>query len=126
MWIAGLLLCVAGIALAVIGVLSRQARLPRNMWAGLRTNAIMRTDETWRAAHAAGAPWLLAASGVAFVLAVVSFVAGSWQSVRTPSILLLGLMIACLILAATYGDRAARKVSDDSSRSEEIRRGPMR
>jgi SdpI/YfhL protein family len=113
MWIAGLLLCVAGIALAVVGLLSRQARLPRNMWAGLRTTSIMRSDETWRVAHVAGAPWLLAAACVAFVLAAVSFVAGSWQSVRTMGILLLGLMIAFLFLAAANGDRAARKVTDD-------------
>jgi hypothetical protein len=113
MWIAGLLLCVAGIALVIVGLLARQARLPRNMWAGLRTNSIMRTDETWRVAHLVGAPWLLAAALVAFALAGVSFVADSWQSVRTPSILLLGLMIAFLFLAAANGDRAARKVMDD-------------
>jgi SdpI/YfhL protein family len=126
MWIAGLLLCVAGIALAIVGVLSRQARLPRNMWAGLRTNTIMRTDQTWRAAHTAGAPWLLAAAGVAFALAAVAFVGSSWQSIRTLAILLLGLMIACLILAVTYGDRAARKVANDPSGGEDTRHGQAR
>ena len=126
MWIAGLLLCVAGIALVVVGVLSKQARLPRNMWTGLRTNTIMLTDQTWRAAHIAGAPWLLAAGGVAFALAAVAFVGSSWQSIRTLAILLLGLMIACLILAVTYGDRAARKVANDPSGGEGTRRGPAR
>jgi hypothetical protein len=122
MWIAGLLLCVAGIALAIVGALARQARLPRNMWVGLRTNTIMLTDQTWRAAHTAGAPWLLAAAGVAFALAAVAFMGSSWQSIRTLAILLLGLMIACLILAVTYGDRAARKVMNDPGGEERGRR----
>jgi SdpI/YfhL protein family len=122
MWIAGLLLCVAGISLGVVGVLSRQARLPRNMWVGLRTNTTMRTDQTWRVAHRAGAPWLLAAAGLAFVLAGVAFVGSSWQSIRTLAILLLGLMIACLILSVAYGDRAARKVTDDPRGGEAVRR----
>jgi hypothetical protein len=122
MWIAGLLLCVAGIALVVVGVLGRQGRLPRNMWAGLRTNTIMRTDQTWRVAHTAGAPWLLAAAGVAFVLAAVAFLGSSWQSIRTLAILLLGLMIACLFLAVAYGDRAARKVPNDGADEETVRR----
>lgn len=122
MWIAGLLLCAAGTSLAVVGVLSRLARLPRNMWVGLRTNTIMRTDQTWRVAHTAGAPWLLAAAGVAFVLAGVAFAGSSWQSIRTLAILVLGLMIACLILAVTYGDRAARKVPDDPLGGEAVRR----
>jgi hypothetical protein len=122
MWIAGLLLCVAATALAVIGVLSRQGRLPRNMWVGLRSNTIMRTDETWRAAHTAGAPWLLAAAGVAYVLAAVAFLGSSWQSIRTPAILLLGLMIAFLFLSVGYGDRAARKVPNDGADEDTVRR----
>jgi hypothetical protein len=122
MWIAGLLLCVAGIALVVVGVLSRQGRLPRNMWVGLRSNTIMRTDETWYAAHTAGGPWLLAAAGVAFALAAVAFLGSSWQSIRTLAILLLGLMIACLFLAVAYGDRAARKIPNDGAGKETVRR----
>ena len=40
-----------------------------------------------------------------------------------PGHLLLGLMIAWLILAVTYGDRAAREVPDDDSRGgEAVRR----
>jgi len=124
--IAGRLLCVAGIALTIIGILSRQARLSRNRWAGLRASIIMRADETWRAAHPAGAPWLLAAAAVAFTLTAVSFAAGSWQSVRIASILLLGLMIACLFLAVAYGDKAARRAPDQPGRDEEARRGPLR
>jgi hypothetical protein len=122
MWIAGLLLCIAGIALTAVGVLGRQDRLPRNMWAGLRTTSIMRTDETWRVAHLAGSPWLLAAAAPAFVLAAVCFAAGSWQSVRTMSILLLGLLIAFLFLAVANGDRAARKVTDEPDHPQPGRR----
>ena len=122
MWIAGLLLCVAGIALVVVGVLGRQGRLPRNMWVGLRSNTIMRTDQTWRVAHRRELRgcWPPPASPSCW---------RRWRSWGAPgrasarsAILLLGLMIACLFLAVAYGDRAARKVPNDIADEETVRR----
>jgi len=42
MWIAGRVLCFAGIAPLLAGGLGRQARLPRSMWVSLLTTSILR------------------------------------------------------------------------------------
>ena len=110
MWIAVVLLVLAGAALAVIGGLSVQGRLPRNPWAGLRTHNIMASDEAWYAAHDAGGPWLLAAAGMCFITAVLTFVTTGHAWTRTVDALLVGLIAGFLIVGMVFGEQAAKRV----------------
>jgi uncharacterized membrane protein len=51
---------VFGVLLLVTGVLGVMGRLPKNDWVGLRLHEVMRDEQTWRAGHRAGGPWLVA------------------------------------------------------------------
>lgn len=101
-------LVVAGLALGVVGGLGWRRRLPRNRWAGVRTPAALRDDETFAVANQVSAPLIGAAGVVALVggLAALGAPAAGWVLVGVG-----GIGAAVLVLAGgLLGDRAASRV----------------
>lgn len=100
-----------GVFLVVPGVLGMFGALPKNDWVGIRMNVVMRSEETWDAAHRAGGPWLVAAGVVAFITSiVVLFAHPSAGGVTT--IEAVGMVSAFLIagVGAWVGQAAAKRV----------------
>ncbi|HZG90457.1 MAG TPA: SdpI family protein [Pseudonocardia sp.] len=72
--VVGVLELLAGVGLLGVAALGARSRLPRNRWAGVRTAATLRTDETFAlanrvAALPVGAAGAVAAAGGAALLA---------------------------------------------------------
>jgi uncharacterized membrane protein len=63
--IVGVALITAGLAFAVVGVLGWYERLPQNRFAGVRTPATLRDDETFTMGNRVSAPLTIAAGAVA-------------------------------------------------------------
>jgi|LSQX01.3.fsa_nt_gb uncharacterized membrane protein len=116
--IAVILLVLAG-ALLLFGVLSWARKLPGNAIFGLRVPEVRKSEEAWRAAHAAAGPiWTF--GGVALLFgAMLAFVSGGWMWVFTVVTLLVALV--ALSLGANVGARTASLIEDsgDSGDSEE-------
>ncbi|MFO7776987.1 MAG: SdpI family protein [Nitriliruptoraceae bacterium] len=83
-WIVGLVLLLAGVALLVVGRKQRAGTLRRSRLVGLRTPQTLRSDTAWYAAHEATAG-LVAAAGVVQILAGTAMLAlrptadGRWR-----------------------------------------------
>jgi uncharacterized membrane protein len=100
-----------GVILVVPGVLGIFGALPKNDWVGIRMNAVMRSQETWDAAHKAGGPWLVAAGVVAFITSfVVLFAHADPAGVTT--IEAVGMVSSFVIagIGAWVAQSAARRV----------------
>jgi uncharacterized membrane protein len=107
---------IGGVALIVVSLLGWQRRLPRNRFAGVRTVASLRDEETFAVANRVGAPLSASAGAVA----ILGGVATGIRSVATPDAGVAG-PVTVLVLAAigtaaltvaggVLGDRAARAV----------------
>ncbi|SDN25486.1 SdpI family protein [Allokutzneria albata] len=106
----GAVLIVAGLAVAVIGALGLLGRLPRNRFAGVRTEASMRDDDTFRAANrVAGLPFL--AAGV--VAAGAGGIAIATQdALATVIIMVIGVvgLFGMMMAGGALGNQAAAAV----------------
>ena len=113
-WSLGLLWLVVGVVIARIGWLGVKGRLPRQHWAGIRLPSTMRSDETWRAAHRAGGPWLVA-GGLVGVLggAGLLLVRPTATVAAEASLVVVGALLVLFLVAGTFGVRAARRVDPD-------------
>ncbi len=114
MAVALMLTTLASIALVTVGLMALLGRLPRNHFAGIRTNATMASDDAWAEAHrAGGAPLIFAAvaalaMGLAFLPFVVAGEVGDGLAVGivvAQVVLLAGGAVAAWVLA----ERAARQ-----------------
>jgi hypothetical protein len=103
-------LMVAGCAMAIVGVLGWRRRLPRNRFAGVRTLATLRDDETFAVGNQVGAPLAIAAGAAALLggAAALGAPAAStgWLLVGLSGVGAVGLALAGGVL----GDRAASRV----------------
>jgi uncharacterized membrane protein len=101
-------LVVAGLALGVVGLLGWRRRLPRNRWAGVRTPAALRDDETFAVANQVSAPLLIAAGAVALVggLTALGAPTAGWVLAVVAGVGAVALTLAGGLL----GDRAASRV----------------
>lgn len=109
--IAGLLV-LSGVPLVVVGWLGRRRRLPRNRFAGVRTPATMRDQETFAVGNQVGAPFCLAAAVVALLGGSGALFAPSAVS-GWPLVVIGGIgVIALTVTAGLLGDRAAARVPE--------------
>ncbi|MFB9906617.1 SdpI family protein [Allokutzneria oryzae] len=103
----GAVLIVAGLAVAVVGTLGLLGRLPRNRFAGVRTEASMRDDDTFKAANrVAGLPF--AAAGL--VAAASGGLAIAMQdALATVIIMVIGVvgLLGMMAAGGALGSKAA-------------------
>ncbi|TDQ05189.1 SdpI family protein [Labedaea rhizosphaerae] len=109
---------VIGLLIAVVGFLGLTERLPRNRFGGVRTDATMRSDETFRVANkVAGLPLL-----VAGLVGVLGGVAGFFMpnAVGTLVAAVIGLvgLLAIATGGGVLGHRAAAAVPDEKPEPE--------
>lgn len=105
--VLGVMMAVAGLALAVVGVLGWRRRLPRNRFAGVRTAATLRDDETFAVGNQVSAP-LTVTAGVAGLVAAT---AAAFAPAAVTGWVLAGIgilaMLALMLVGGVLGDRAA-------------------
>jgi uncharacterized membrane protein len=107
----GLLWLVVGAVIAWAGWAGMTGRLPRQHWAGIRLPSTMRSDQTWRAAHRAGGPWLAAGGLVSVIGGVGLLLVRPTAAVASQvSLVLVGALLVLVLLGGTVGVRAARRV----------------
>jgi hypothetical protein len=110
----GIVPTVGGAVILWVGWLASRDRLARNGWAGIRTMTTMRDDETWYAAHRAGAGWLLASGCVALAAGLLVLLWRPDDEVAVAVVLIGGAGCgACAVVAGIAGQRAARRVLAD-------------
>ena len=105
--VVGVMMAAAGLALVVVGVLGRRRRLPRNRFAGVRTAATLRDDETFAVGNEVSAPLTLTAGAVAVVAGAAAALAPS----PLAGWVLAGLgfvgMLVFALVGGVIGDRAS-------------------
>ena len=110
MVIAGIAMVVGGIALVVLGAMARAGRLTRQSVVGLRTEATMASDEAWKAAHEAGASWVIGA-GVVLLVGGLAVIPTESETVGgIVALVAVALMLIPLAIGFQRGQAAARSV----------------
>jgi MFS family permease len=103
---------ILAVTLLSIGLLGALRRFPYGHWTGLRTKTTLSSCAAWEAAHAAAAPWLLAAAAAGFL--VCGLAAGEshpWWLLggrRTP--VAMGAEALFVVVATIVAQWAARRV----------------
>jgi uncharacterized membrane protein len=98
---------VIGLLFAIVGFLGLTERLPRNRFGGVRTEATMRTDDTFRVANkVAGLPLL-----VAGLVAVLGGVAGFFMPSTAGTIIAAAIGLAGLLVIAMAGGVLANRAA---------------
>jgi uncharacterized membrane protein len=101
----------AGVAMAAVALLAQSGRLPLNHFAGIRTAAVMRNEQTWRAGHAAAAPWLLGAGLIVTAGSLLLLATRPNEAVGGLCLLAVtGLMGVLVAVATRAAGRAGRGV----------------
>ena len=62
LWATSLGFGLGGVLCGVMVILIRTGRFSRNAWLGVHTEVLTHSDESWRRAHLAAAPWLIVTS----------------------------------------------------------------
>ena len=102
------LLIVAGVGLAVVGLCARSGRLPLNPLVGIRTTATMASEEAWYAAHRKAAWSFFVGAGIA-VAGGAFALQERHEPTRTAWILMSGVfLVGVLAWGGVEGNRAAR------------------
>jgi uncharacterized membrane protein len=104
---AGIVIVLAGLLIVWLAIRSWQGRLARNYVAGVRTRSTMRSDEAFRIANKAAAPFSL----VGGLLFVVTGVVTAIVPVHTATVVLLtGVVVAAVVIVvgSVMGVRASR------------------
>ncbi|WP_344789762.1 SdpI family protein [Gryllotalpicola daejeonensis] len=103
--ILGWVFCALLAFVVLICTLASRGSIPLNSSVGLRLPALMRSDETWAAGHAAAIPaaWVGFTGGVASALTGLFFNPAYWGVVF--------FLVLSLVWAGVAGSRAARAVS---------------
>lgn len=100
----------AGLLFGIVGFLGLTERLPRNRFGGVRTEATMRTDETFRLANkVAGLP-LLAAGLVGVLGGVAGFLMPSTAGTVVAAVIGLVGVLVIAVGGGVLGHRAAAAV----------------
>lgn len=116
MFAVEVLLCVIllllGAALLLLGFRGLRGTLPRNRYAGVRTPAAMRSEETFELANRAAGPAMLAAGAVAVLAGVSMPMLTAVFSVVLVAVLGFAGAVALMIVGGVAGNRAAELMPD--------------
>ena len=102
--ILGWVFCALLAFVVLICTLASRGSIPLNSSVGIRLPALMKSDETWKAGHAAAIPaaWVGFAGGFASAVSGLFFTQAYWGVVF--------FLVLSLVWAAAAGSRAARAV----------------
>ena len=110
MILAGITMMVGGVALIVLGALGRTGKLTRQSIVGLRTKATLASDEAWKAAHEAGASWVVGAGAILAAGGVLVILTDSETTGDVVALIATALMLIPLVIAFRRGQAAAHSV----------------
>lgn len=110
-------LAALGLGCAAVFVVARmggRGTLRRNAWAGIRTTTTMTDDETWWAAHRAGAIPMMVGSGVGLVLTLTggAMALAGVEPFGVAVITAVAPLLVGVAVGGLQGQRAAREVLD--------------
>lgn len=114
MWVAFLLIALAGLGLTVSGWLGLVGKLRPNSWAGIRTPGARSTPERWYAVQRAGSPYLIfggvaaLSGGLAFLPFAIAGQIGESLAVGA-SLALAVVVVAAALVGWWAGMAAARR-----------------
>ncbi len=101
----------SGVVMIVLGRMAATERLPRNIFAGIRIPATMRSDEAWRAGHKAAASALTTAGmGPVVISAIAVARRPGAKGLTALSRIASGWMLGWVGVAMVQANRAAREV----------------
>jgi uncharacterized membrane protein len=110
--IGGITMLLSGLVIMWLAGRMASGRLRRNRWAGIRTPATLKSDDSWNAAHEAAAHLMSAAGTLAAVGGLTGMIAGLLglgEGVVAGLILGGAALMTILLIAATVkGVRVAR------------------
>lgn len=113
MVIVAVVLFIAAVALAAVGIAGLTGRLERNRWAGVRTPQSLRDDETFALANKVAAPTMLASAAVLVIGGLAAILLDGALPIVAVIVALAG---AFFITAAggTLGSKAAGALPETS------------
>ena len=104
-------LALSGVVVITVGRMSAAGLLPRNMLAGIRIPSTLRSDDAWRAGHAAAATALTVAGlGPIAAAAVVGVREPDEESEKLISRIGTAWLLGFVVLATVQARNAARAV----------------
>lgn len=108
--VAGAVIALVGVLLAVVGRRARAGSLTRNRWAGVRTPATLASDEAFALGNRVASPFLLAGGGIAVVVGpVLALAPSSAAFVVLTAIAVLGV-VALTVAGGVLGSLAAERM----------------
>ncbi|QBJ96466.1 SdpI family protein [Rhodococcus sp. ABRD24] len=113
MVIVALVLFVAAVALAGLGIAAVAGRLPRNRWAGVRTPQSLRDDETFALANKVAAPSMLGGAGVLAIGGVATLILPTVAGVIAAIVVVVAALFT-VAAGGTLGSKVAGAVPDTS------------
>lgn len=116
MTVFALLLIILALCLILFGVVSWTKKLPGNSIIGMRIPEVRKSEETWRAAHAAAGPvWTF--GGVALLFGgLIGLVSGGWMWLFTVFTILVAFV--ALSLGAHVGAQKASLLDTEEDTEE--------
>lgn len=108
--VAGALVVVCGVLVAVVGWRARAGGLTRNRWAGVRTPATLASDQAFLVGNRVASPFLLAAGGIAVVLGPVLAFAPSLPSFAVLLTITLAGTAGLVLTGGVLGSLAAQRL----------------
>lgn len=97
-------------ALATVGVLGK---LPRNRWLGIRNEATLRDDDTFRVANQVAAPTQFAAAGALLLGGLVALKLDGASGIVVAALAVVAALVL-LAMGASVGVRTAASMPDDT------------
>ncbi|MGC0366717.1 hypothetical protein ABH922_004701 [Rhodococcus sp. 27YEA15] len=107
MIVVAVVLFVLALAVGGVAVAGLIGKLPRNRWAGVRTEDSLRSEETFALANKVAAPTMLAASGVLVIGGVAALALGGLLGVAVAIIAVVAAVLTAGV-GGSIGARAAR------------------
>lgn len=99
---------IAGVILAAVAYRGQRGTLPRNLWLGLRTAALMESDDAWVAGHRAAARYLCIA-GAGLIVSAVAIVFLTEAAFAVVALAGCAWVLAWVFIASRVAVRAAER-----------------
>ena len=113
MLIAAIVLLILAVLLGALAATGLRGKLPRNRWLGIRNEATLRDDDTFRVANQVAAPTQIAAAAALLLGGLVCLTLDGVAGVVVVAIAVLGAL-ALLAVGASLGIRTAAAMPDDT------------